>query len=85
MAFGLILAPLRAIANVIPFVARIIGGGISVVAFALGVPLGLIVIALAWLAYRPLIGGALLAVAIGIIYYFGWVRKRKAPAAAAPV
>jgi hypothetical protein len=85
IAFGLILAPLRAIANVIPFLARIIGGGISIVAFALGVPLGLIVIALAWLAYRPLIGGALLAVAIGIIYYFGWVRKRKAPAAAAPV
>lgn len=82
MGFGLILAPLRAIANVVPFIARIVGGGISVIAFALGVPLGLIVIALAWLVYRPLIGVALLVVAGGIIYWFGWGRKRAAPAAA---
>ncbi|MBL9012347.1 MAG: TMEM43 family protein [Alphaproteobacteria bacterium] len=83
MGFGLILAPLRAIANVVPFIANIVGGGISVIAFALGVPLGLIVIALAWVVYRPLIGIALLVVAGGIIYWFGWGRKRKpAPAAA---
>lgn len=80
IGFALILAPLRAIANVIPFLARIVGGGISIIAFALGVPLGLIVIALAWLAYRPLLGGAILVVAIGIIYWFGWGRKRNAPA-----
>ena len=41
------------------------------------------VIALAWVVYRPLIGIALLVVAGGIIYWFGWGRKRKpAPAAA---
>ncbi len=84
MAFGIILAPLRAIANVVPFIARIVGGGVSVVAFALGLPLGLIVIALAWLAHRPLIGGGLLIAAIAIIVYFGWLRKR-GQAAAAPV
>lgn len=87
MAFGLILAPLRAIANVVPFIARIVGGGVSVIAFALGVPLGLIVIALAWMAHRPLIGGGLLIAAVALIYYFGWMRKRgsAAPAPAAPV
>jgi hypothetical protein len=85
MAFGLILAPLRAIANVVPFIARIVGGGISVIAFGLGVPLGLIVIALAWLAHRPLIGGGLLIAAAALIYYFGWVRRRSAaPAPGAP-
>ncbi|BCW88512.1 hypothetical protein sos41_16530 [Alphaproteobacteria bacterium SO-S41] len=81
IGFALILSPLRALANVIPFLARIVGGGIAIIAFALGVPLGLIVIALAWLAYRPLLGGAILLVAAGIIYWFGWGRKRKAVAA----
>lgn len=84
IGFALILSPLKAIANVLPFVANIIGAGIGIIGFALGVPLSLIVIALAWLVYRPIVGAALLAAAIGIIYYFGWVRKRKAPVIAAP-
>jgi hypothetical protein len=77
MGFGLILGPIKALANVVPFIASIVGGGIGIIAFAFGVPLSLTVIALAWLVYRPLIGGALVIGAIAIIYYFGWVRRRK--------
>jgi hypothetical protein len=82
--FGLILAPIKAIANVIPFLANIVGFGTGAVGVVLGLTVSLVVIALAWLFYRPLIGGALLAAAVGLIVYFGIVRKSKAASGAAP-
>jgi hypothetical protein len=80
IGFSLILAPLRAIANVVPFIAHIIQGGIWIIAVALGVPLGLIIIALAWLAHRPILGIGLLVAAAAIIWWFGWGRRRQAAA-----
>jgi hypothetical protein len=84
MGFGLILAPLKALANFLPFLASIVGGGAGIIAFALGVPLSLIVIAIAWLAFRPLIGGAILAAGIGLFGLMLYLRRGKGAAKPAP-
>ncbi len=86
--FVLILSPLVVVADVVPFVGSILGAGAALVALVLTIALGSVIIALAWLWYRPLLGiGAL---AIGLAIAFGLHRfaarkaaKRKlAPAAA---
>ncbi len=84
VGFGLILAPLRAIANVIPFLASIVGAGVGFIAFALGIPLSLIVIAVAWLVFRPLIGLGLLAAAVAIFVGLGLLRRGKSGRAPQP-
>jgi hypothetical protein len=64
----LIMKPLAILADVIPFLGSIVGAGEAIVAGLLSVFLSLVVIAVAWIAYRPLIGIALLiaAVAAGV-------------------
>lgn len=75
IGFALILGPLAALANVIPFLASIIGGGIALIALGLGLPLSLTVIALAWLTVRPLWGLGMLALAIGLYLGAGYLRR----------
>jgi len=82
IGFMLIMGPLKAIGNVIPFVASFIGAGTGIIAFALGLPLSLLIIALAWLAFRPLIGGALIAIAIATMIWLGGKGKGTATAKA---
>ena len=60
---------LPTIAKVVPFVASIIGAGVGLVCNVLGFAWSLLVIATAWLFYRPLIGVPLLLAAIGLIFY----------------
>ncbi|MBI1211693.1 MAG: hypothetical protein GC190_09540 [Alphaproteobacteria bacterium] len=83
MGFCLAMGPLRALANVLPFLANVAGFAIAVVAAALALPLSLGTIGLAWLFYRPLIG--LGAVVVGIAAGWALVRYRHhiAPASAA--
>jgi uncharacterized membrane protein YqjE len=50
------------------------------VALALAVPLSILVIAFAWLAFRPLIGGALILLALAVGYGLWRWRKARAPA-----
>ncbi|MEO8207199.1 MAG: TMEM43 family protein [Chthoniobacterales bacterium] len=63
--FALILNLFSTLASVIPFLGDILGAGIAVASFLMAFALSLLVIALAWLAYRPLFGGILILIAIG--------------------
>ncbi len=69
MFFGLrsILSPLAVLVDVIPLVNRIVSGGISLVAGLVAAACALATIALAWVAYRPLIAIPLLVVAVALI------------------
>jgi hypothetical protein len=82
LGFCLIMGPLRALANILPFLADVAGLAIGIVAAALALPIGLGTVGIAWLFYRPIIGIAVLA--IGIV--LGWLlvryRYNIAPAAA---
>lgn len=68
---------LSMILKVIPFVANIVEWGIGVVCSVVGVAWSLIVIAIAWLFYRPLLGISLLALAGFLIWFFAFKGKDK--------
>ena len=72
LGFCLIMGPLRALANVLPFLANVAGFAIAIVAAALALPIGLGTIGVAWLFYRPSIGIAVLIVGIAA----GWALVR---------
>ena len=65
------------ILKVVPFIAGIFGWGVGIVCTVVGVVWSLIVIAVAWLFYRPLLGIALLAVAGFLIWVFAFKGKDK--------
>lgn len=71
MTFGFmaIMRPLSVLGSVIPFIGSIIGAGTGLISLVLAVTISLLVIALAWLVARPLLGIVLLALAIGSFVY----------------
>lgn len=79
-AFGMVLGPLGVLADVIPLFGSIVRMGTGLVAGALGLTISLVVIAAAWVAYRPIIGIGLLAAAAAVAGFLIW-RSRKAAAA----
>ena len=82
MAFGFmaIMKPLSVLGSVIPFIGNIIGMGTGLISFALAGTISFLVIAIAWIFVRPLLGIALLALAVG-----GFIFTRKLAAATKPV
>ena len=80
IGFGLIFKPLSVLGDVVPFIGNLIGAGTFVIALALSVVISFVVIAIAWLFYRPLIGIGLIIAAIAAIVLLKMAAKRKAPA-----
>ena len=68
---------LETILKVVPFIANIFGWGVGVVCTVIGVVWSLIIIALAWLFYRPLLGIALLVLAGFLVWVFAFKGKDK--------
>ena len=82
VGFAVFLAPLSTLASVIPLLGSMVRGAVGLVALALAIPTSLLVIAFAWLAYRPLIGGALILLAAATGYGLWRWRKSRGPAPA---
>lgn len=59
----MVLAPLAVVASVIPLLGSIVGAGSGLASTLLGTAWSLIVIAIAWLRFRPIIGGAMVLAA----------------------
>ncbi len=76
-ALKIILAPLAVLASVVPFIGNIVEMGIGLVATILGVAWSCVVIAVAWIRFRPLLGGILLGVA-ALLVALVFLRGRKA-------
>ena len=83
MAVGimLIFRPLVVVAEVVPFIGSLLGGGIAVVSFAVAAGLSLVTIAISWIRFRPVIGGGLLVAAVAVL---AWVHSRRRTPAPAP-
>lgn len=82
VGFGLITGPLSALANVLPFMGRIVGTATFFVSVLLGSALALTAIGIAWIAVRPLLAILLFAVAGAGLYLL--FRKPKSRAATPP-
>ena len=68
---------LETILKVVPFIANIFGWGVGIVCTVVGIVWSLIVIALAWLFYRPVLAICLLAIAGFLIWVFAFKGKDK--------
>ncbi len=68
---------IETILKVVPFIAGIFGWGIGLVCTIVGVAWSLIVIAIAWLFYRPLLGISLLVLAGFLVWVFAFKGKDK--------
>ena len=68
---------LETILKVVPFIANIFGWGVGIVCTVVGIVWSLIVIALAWLFYRPVLAISLLVVAGFLIWVFAFKGKDK--------
>ena len=61
----------------VPFVQRIIGTGVGLVGTLVGLAWSLVVIAIAWVAHRPILAIVLLVAAGALIYWFVSRNRKK--------
>ena len=85
IGFNMLFKPLVVLADVLPFLGNLIGIGTGLVSFLLGLSIGLIVIAVAWISYRPFVAIPLLLMALALIVYLiiRAVKRKRTRAAAA--
>lgn len=78
---SLITNVLAVVASVIPFLGNVVRAGTGILGLAVALPLTVATIALAWLAYRPLIGIPLLVAAGALASFMGaklWKSRKRA-------
>jgi hypothetical protein len=84
LSLGMVIGPLAVLADFVPLLGEIIRFGTSFIAIGVALVLSLVIIALGWIAYRPVIGVAVLIMAGGAL--IGFLRaarnRRRAPIAA---
>lgn len=80
MGIKMILKPLSVLGDVLPFIGNIIEMGTGIIAFFVSAIVALLVIAIAWIFYRPVLGIILLVAAGGLVYLLIKRKKKSAPA-----
>jgi len=73
----MMLAPISVAMDVLPFLGNIAEMGLGMVSFLITLVLSLITIAVAWIVYRPLLAGVLIAVAVAGVFAFIRLRRKK--------
>jgi len=76
----LILNPLRVLVDIVPFIGRIVGAGTSLIAGLIAFSLGFLTIAAAWIFYRPLLAGGLIAATLVLVTVGVFKVRRSNPA-----
>ncbi len=77
IGFKLVFGPLVLVANLIPLVGGIIEAGAGLIATLLGLSWSFLIIAIAWVRYRPILGISLLVIAALLIAFMFWKGRRK--------
>ena len=67
--FGIsgIFGPLTTLTSYVPILGRLVSGATGLISFFVGLAISLVIIAVSWIAFRPVLGIALLAIAIVLI------------------
>lgn len=73
----MILGPIVAVAYILPFLGGITSGIVSVIGSLLGLAWSLIIIAIAWISYRPVLSLSLLGIAVLSVIAIFLFRKKK--------
>lgn len=82
--FGMVFAPLKVLADVIPLLGSIVGAGTGLVAGLLGTAWSMVIIAIAWIRFRPVLGACLLGAALVLVILLFVKGRMKKAAPAAP-
>lgn len=77
IGFGMIMAPIGVILDVLPFLGSIARLGTGIIGFVLAIVVGFVTIAIAWFAVRPILSIILLAIAAGVFVLFAIYGKKK--------
>jgi len=80
--FSLILGPLAVFASILPILGRIVRAGTTVISFILAGIVWSIVVSIAWIFYRPVLGIAILVVTVALLVML--VKRLRAAKAGAP-
>ncbi len=67
LGIGTILKPISAITSYVPILGNIVGAAVGLVSFILGLAISLVVIAVAWIRFRPVLGFTLLGIVVALI------------------
>jgi hypothetical protein len=81
----LVLGPISAMARILPFLGSLVEIGFAIVAFLLSAIVSLLVIATAWMFYRPLWAAILVVVAIGCIILLKRLHSKRTPIVPPPL
>ncbi len=87
IGFGMLLAPLGVVADVLPPLGSLLRMGTGIVAMLLAVVVGFVTIAVAWFWYRPVLSLIVIAIGVAIaaaLIFVGRGRAKAAPAAPRP-
>jgi len=84
VGLSMIATPLSVLASVIPPLGNFVGAAFGVVFFFLSLALSFIVISVAWVFYRPVIGICLIVVAIGLLIGSRKISKKNKALSAEP-
>ena len=82
IGFTMLFKPLVMIGKFVPFIGSIIAAGTGLISFVLASVISLVVVAIAWIVYRPLLGIVLLVVAAALGVFALMKMKAAKPAAA---
>jgi len=82
IGFQLFFGLFGVIGDVIPFIGSLVRAGTGLIALVLTLIIGPIVIAIGWIAYRPLLAFAVIGVGIALAALVIFLRRKRAPAAA---
>lgn len=68
-AIGSLFDPIQKLANYIPIVRNIVSIGVSIVSFVVGLSISLLIIAIAWFRYRPILSIILIGIVIALFIF----------------
>ena len=77
IGFKLILSPIATVGSVLPLFGNILSFGTGIISFVLAAAIALIIIAIAWFIFRPILSIILIAAAIGIFFGVKYLKKKK--------
>lgn len=73
-----IFAPITRVLDIVPFLGNLAEKGVALISAVISIFLSIITIAMAWIFYRPLLGGTLVVLAIAFMV---WMRRGKSASA----
>ncbi len=82
LGLALFFRPLSVLGDVVPMFGSLLAFGTGLFAFAIAAVLSVGTIGVAWIIYRPVLGIALLAVAIGLLVWLAVSGRKRAAAKA---